>query len=809
MHSMFIPLRVIRCWLYVLVVGISLTGCQSAEEKAQSHYENGQKLVEKQQLVKAKLEFRNALKLNKDHTPALFSLAKIEFEQQKFAGAFKKFVAVADADPKHIDARVNASQIMLLAGRQAEALKYADEAYAIDSDNLSVLAIKGSIAIRQKSYNEALGFANKALEIDPNNTEAIILLAAERMASSDPKGALAYLDKNALDNESNIGLQLIRLRILESMNDSEGVEQIIIRLSELLPDNIEVQNNLAKWYLRAGKIDAAEQVVRQFQQSHPTDEKAGFNLIVFLREQRSNEKAEEELLLLIKKSGSETLNYQLALAELIFARGGNQEGEDLLNQLISGLSETDDKAKAQLLLARQLVRTGKPDDALALAEIVLSKDAKNVDALLIRATISTIRNDYTAAADDLRLALSEEPRSVNILQAIAKVYERSGKIELAEENLTKAVIIEQFEPKSGLNLAQFLLRYGKSKRAETVLKEILEKTPSDEAALKRLARVRLGQGNWLGANEVATSLERLGEGNKVLVDRIRARSLAGQNKFDESISVLQGSLERTPDDKTPVVDLFRLYVKTQKYDAAEELLKSSLRSDENNVLTYIRLASLYRLQKRIDEAEVLLKTAVEKDVSSIKGLYALSQFYLKEGRNAEAESTVRKGLERVKNSAPLQLLLATILEESAKIDEAIVIYEAMYKAEPRSPVIANNLASMLSEHKNNPDSLERAYEIAYSRFRNSNTPHFLDTLGWIYVLRGEFDEAVPFLKKASESLPNNGMVHFHLGMAYKGQERPELALASLKKAESLMVGKDFHRKSMLQKSLQELSEISK
>lgn len=801
--------RVFGPWLFILVIGVVLSGCQSSEEKAQSHYENGLKLVEQEDLVKAKLEFRNALKLNKNLTPALYSLGKIEFVQKNYAGAVRILQSVTATDPKHVDARVDAGRIFLLAGQRDQALKYVDEAYALEPKNLAVLALKGAIAIQDKSFNEALGFANAALEINPDYTDALVVLAAERMAASDPKGALVHVEKSLALDESNLGLQLFKMRILENLKDKDGVEKVLIKMSSLYPESLEIHNNLAKWYLREKEIDKAEKLLRQFQKANPTNQQAGFNLIAFLRSQKGDEAAKNELQLLIETSGSGIFNYKLAFAELVFSNGDDKQGTDFVTKLIDESGDTDEGMKARVFLAQKLIGLKRQDEALALAQTVLASDPKNVEALLVRATVSTMNSDYTAATDDLRVALAEEPRSAGILRALANIYERSGKIELAEENLAKAVAIQEFKPGLGMDLAQFLLRYGKTERAETVLQNVLEKTPTNEPALKQLATIRLGLGNWQGASEIATSLSKLDDKNSVLVDRIRARALAGQDQVEKSIELLRESLISRPDDQSPLRDLFNLYMRTKKYDAAEELINTTLKSGGDKVLAHIRLAALSRLKNDAEQTESSLKMAVKEGASDIRGYYALAQLYFSIGRNADAEKIIRQGLEIQEGNATMQLLLANVLERVGKIDETISVYEAMYKAEPRSLVVANNLASMLSEYGDNSDNLKRAYEIAYSRFRNSKTPQFLDTLGWIYVLRGEYGEGVALLRKAAEGLPGFGVVHYHLGMAYKGLDRPDQAMASLKKADELMQGKEFQGKDLLQKSLQELLANSK
>ena len=77
----------------------------------------------------------------------------------------------------------------------------------------------------------------------------------------------------------------------------------------------------------------------------------------------------------------------------------------------------------------------------------------------------------------------------------------------------------------------------------------------------------------------------------------------------------------------------------------------------------------------------------------------------------------------------------------------------------------NNLASLLSESRNDAKSLERAYELA-QRLDPAASPYFQDTLGWIHYLRSENTLALGMLRSAADKLPNEPAVLYHLGMVY-------------------------------------------
>ncbi len=79
--------------------------------------------------------------------------------------------------------------------------------------------------------------------------------------------------------------------------------------------------------------------------------------------------------------------------------------------------------------------------------------------------------------------------------------------------------------------------------------------------------------------------------------------------------------------------------------------------------------------------------------------------------------------------------------------------------------MANNLASLLTDHKGDKASLERAKQLA-APFESSGQPALLDTLGWVYYKLNDVDRALPLLKKAVDGAPKSGVLHYHLGMAY-------------------------------------------
>ena len=114
-------------------------------------------------------------------------------------------------------------------------------------------------------------------------------------------------------------------------------------------------------------------------------------------------------------------------------------------------------------------------------------------------------------------------------------------------------------------------------------------------------------------------------------------------------------------------------------------------------------------------------------------------------------------------------------------EQAISEYEQLLKLQPGSLVVANNLASLLSDYRTDTASLDRAYTVA-AGLRKAQVPQFKDTLGWVHHQRGEHKAALPLLEEAATELPNIALVRYHLGLTYVAVGDNAKAAEQLKKA---------------------------
>ncbi len=64
-------------------------------------------------------------------------------------------------------------------------------------------------------------------------------------------------------------------------------------------------------------------------------------------------------------------------------------------------------------------------------------------------------------------------------------------------------------------------------------------------------------------------------------------------------------------------------------------------------------------------------------------------------------------------------------------------------------------------------------------------PEFADTLGWLYVLRGDFPRGIALLERAAAAAPDSPEIEYHLGAAYLKSRDAARAKTHLEKSVAL------------------------
>jgi tetratricopeptide (TPR) repeat protein len=235
----------------------------------------------------------------------------------------------------------------------------------------------------------------------------------------------------------------------------------------------------------------------------------------------------------------------------------------------------------------------------------------------------------------------------------------------------------------------------------------------------------------------------------------------GERKPEQAVARMEALVAKEPDNVRYLQIASRSYMAVRSFDKAEAALRRVLELDNNNLETYGLLGQLYLMQNKTEQA--------------LKEYEALSR----QQPTAVGPHTVA----------------AMLLQSMNRLDEAQKRYERVIEIDREAPVAANNLAWLYAERGGNIDVALQLAQTA--RRRLPNEPAVADTLGWIYVKKQQYPQAIRELADAVAKEPENPEYQYHLGEAYRGSGDVAKARAALQKAVARpFAGTDAARKAL-------------
>ena len=372
----------------------------------------------------------------------------------------------------------------------------------------------------------------------------------------------------------------------------------------------------------------------------------------------------------------------------------------------------------------------------------------------------------------MRTALSRDPRDPDIMTIMALAHEREGARGLMGERLALAVETSNRRAAESLRYANYLMQEGRIGPAESTVLDALRRDPENRDLLDLLGRIHLSREDWNRADQVAALLRAQGDPvSTAMADALTAESLRGQGRGAETLAMLEG-LAGQGDNTAAMVELVRAQVAAGDIPAARGYLDSVLAEDPASVPARFLMAGIEALEGSPEVAETLYREVIADAPDMARTYQALFTLLAAQGRIEEAEAALEAGIAAADDPAQLLFTRAGLQEARGDIPGAIASYEDLYARDSGVLVVANNLASLLTQQgleagtdtATSVETLDRAHAIA-RRLRDSEVPHFRDTYGWILHLRGDSASALDYLVPASEALPDNALVQVHRGEA--------------------------------------------
>jgi tetratricopeptide (TPR) repeat protein len=360
-----------------------------------------------------------------------------------------------------------------------------------------------------------------------------------------------------------------------------------------------------------------------------------------------------------------------------------------------------------------------------------------------------------------------------IKQAILRINPELHEIDAVR--IGRKIKLPQTLPQGRMDKPKSRKRIEDHEKIIGLYQEMLAKNPQNIRASMELGCFYWQLGRSAEADKIFTALGERSKIDKRLIQHVLQFYL-DQQKYDEALVILNQMLRGAPNSSEIHYIIGIAYDGKKEYDAAIRHLKC-VEPDSRffqNAVTHI--AFLYQEAGKTDEAVAYLEEVINRQPLSIEPRLYLGALYEESEMFKDAEAVLKEGIGIQPDNPKLFFRLGVVYDKWGKKDQSIKMMKEAIRLDPKDPNALNYLGYTYADMGKD---LDEAEQLILEALKNKpDDGYIIDSLGWVYYQKGDFEKALMYLKKAAQQVPDDPTVLEHLGDAYlkTGNQKKALEL---------------------------------
>lgn len=772
-----------------------LVACGGVEGRKVKHMEKAAKSFEEKDYDKARVSYRNVLKIDPKDLPARLGYAETLMKLKEWRQAAGQYRGIIEEHPESETAKLSLGQLYLLANEAALAMTLAEEVLAIDGTNPKALTLKAGSFANQGKQPEALEIIKQAYTIEPNSIDTILLYASLLSWDKKSEQAIKLVESELGNHPESITLHTFLSRAYLAAGRMDDAERELKTLVELEPDNINFKHQLVFFYEKIDKPQQAESVLTTLI-ANSEDKTAPIISFFDLHLLRGDK--DKAVAMLRKEIDADDDNHdlQFRLAAYFMKNAQKDEAQKIYQSLIKSDGMSAEKAKIRMAYLYE--NQGKPEESQALIEEVLLENAGNIEALTLRGTLYLKDKDALSAVSDFRTVLNADPDNAEIIKLLGSAHVMNGDIDLAIDMFKNAQNLKPRDIQISMQLARLYKQNGKLLEAAEQMEVAHSLAPENIQILEQLAQAYMSANN---ADKSELAVQRFIElgGDMARGSYYLGLIAQSRNQHEDAVAHFSQSLVAKPGAVEPMSGKVRSLLAQDKKKDALAWLTDVASQLKDNAVAYNLKGELLLSDKEYSKAVAAFEKAHEIKPEWWVPYRSHAMAYVSQGNYASALDILKFGVENTDGNPKLRGQAALMAQNSGDLDEAVNQYEAILEMDATNKFAANNLAMLLVNNKSDEAGvLQRATELS-TILEVSDEKIFSDTLGWVAYANGQYEEALPLIKTALAAYPENPEIQYHIGMTYfriKDVENAKKHLAEALSSDKSFTGKDDARATL-------------
>ena len=233
----------------------------------------------------------------------------------------------------------------------------------------------------------------------------------------------------------------------------------------------------------------------------------------------------------------------------------------------------------------------------------------------------------------------------------------------------------------------------------------------------------------------------------------------------------------------------------------EEALELFLAIPEADELYYdarIHSAFLYEEREEFKACEDILRAMIINYPDKVGLHRMLASLRQKQDDNEGALKVLQEAMVQHPDDYKLRFALGVVYNDLGRAADSVAVMQALLKDNPDDATVLNFIGYTYVEQGVQLDDAEKLLERALELKPESG--YILDSLGWLFYVRQNYEKALEFLLRARELVPEDPVIYDHLGDIYAEMGQPDEAVLSYSRSLELKEDKALRKK--LEKLLQ-------
>jgi tetratricopeptide (TPR) repeat protein len=426
--------------------------------------------------------------------------------------------------------------------------------------------------------------------------------------------------------------------------------------------------------------------------------------------------------------------YHMKLVEILLRDGQNENAVMALNTAASYFPGDIDLLALQ---AGTLAEMGQHAEANAVYDRMLDITGPQVQLHFQKFRNYSMMNDPQAAIAELEKVAELEPGNPTVLQTLGGMYVEADEIDKALALYEAALQQMPGSPEIRIGLADLYIQQGDWDKATDFISSMI----SDDDVARPVK-------NELVQFLVARFMQ---DSENELLRRNLSR-------------VVDALVEAYPGDSEAAALAADFYLLTENDLLAIEALENTVRLMPENDAAWRQLMQLYYSESMFDELIAISDEAEMWVPEDAFIRFFVGVAYSARDQNGQAVAWLTLATEAPARPSFKSVVFGVLGDTHQGMDnwnDAVAAYDRALSLDPDNSTALNNYAYFMSLRR---ERLEDAYQMSLRSVElEPDNPSYLDTLGWIYYKKGDYQNARKYIESSIDNGGSSATILEHMG----------------------------------------------